>query len=226
MNRPRIIIAGLSGGSGKTIVSLGLARTWSRAGKSIRPFKKGPDYIDAQWLSLAAGAAATNLDSYLVPRPVLRALFRTRSAGYEGALIEGNRGIFDGKDTAGSCSTAELARIIEAPLVLVIDCTKMTRTAAALVRGMVDFEPGLRIAGVILNRTANNRHRAILRDAIEQHTGVPVLGALPKLRENPLPERHMGLISDQEFARTDAALDTAAELVAGQIDTGRLWEIA
>jgi cobyrinic acid a,c-diamide synthase len=226
MNGTRIIIAGLSGGSGKTIVSLGLARTWIRAGKTIRPFKKGPDYIDAKWLSLAAGATATNLDPYLVDKPLLRQLFRTRAASYDGALIEGNRGIYDGKDLAGSYSTAELARIIDAPVVLVMDCTKMTRTAAALVRGIVAFEPDIRIAGVILNRTANDRHRAILRDAIEHYTQVPVLGALPKLRTNPLPERHMGLISDQEYAMSHAALDTVADLIGNHVDTQRIWEIA
>jgi cobyrinic acid a,c-diamide synthase len=226
MNCPRIIIAGLSGGSGKTIVSLGLARVWTRSGKAIKPFKKGPDYIDARWLSLATGVTATNLDPYLVRKPVLRALFRSRAAAYDGALIEGNRGIFDGKDLAGSCSTAELARIIDAPVVLVIDCTKMTRTAAALVLGVVDFETDVRIAGVILNRTANDRHRAILRDAIEHYAGLPVLGALPKVRHNPLPERHMGLISDQEYAQSDSALDAVAELIASHVDVDRVWEIA
>jgi cobyrinic acid a,c-diamide synthase len=226
MHCPRVIIAGLSGGSGKTIVTLGLARAWVRSGIAVKPFKKGPDYIDAKWLSLAAGVTATNLDSYLLRKPMLRALFRTSMAGFEGALIEGNRGIFDGKDLSGSYSTAELARIIDAPVIVVMDCTKMTRTAAALVRGIIAFEPDVRIAGVILNRTANNRHRAILRDAIEQYAGVPVLGALPKIRHNPLPERHMGLISDQEYAMSGTALDTVADLIQEHVDTQRIWRIA
>jgi cobyrinic acid a,c-diamide synthase len=226
MQCPRIIIAGLNGGSGKTIISLGLARIWVRSGKALIPFKKGPDYIDAKWLGLAAGTSATNLDPYLLPKPVLRALFRTRMIGGEGALIEGNRGLFDGKDVAGSCSTAELARILDTPIILVMDCTKMTRTAAAVVRGMIAFEPGMHIAGVILNRTANDRHRAILRESIEQYIGVPVLGALPKLKRNPLPERHMGLISDQEYAASNEALDTVADLIGAHVDAARLWRIA
>ncbi|RJQ86522.1 MAG: cobyrinate a,c-diamide synthase [Desulfobacteraceae bacterium] len=226
MNCPRIIIAGLRGGSGKTIVSLGLTRMWVRSGKAVKPFKKGPDYIDAKWLSLAAGAAATNLDPFLLRKPVLRSLFWTSVGGYDGALIEGNRGIFDGKDLAGSYSTAELARIVDAPLLLVMDCTKMTRTAAAVVRGIIDFEPDVRIAGVILNRTANDRHRAIVRDAVEHYTGIPVIGALPRLKKNPLPERHMGLISDQEYALSAAALDEVADLVQKHVDVSRIWQIA
>jgi cobyrinic acid a,c-diamide synthase len=159
------------------ITSLGLVRCWVRLGKAVKPFKKDPDYIDAKWLSLAAGVPGTNLDPYLLRKPVLRSLFCTSAAPYEGALIEGNRGIFDGKDLHGSTSTAELVRIIDAPVVVVIDSTKMTRTAAALIRGVMDFEPDLRIAGVILNRIANDRHRAILCDAVEHYTGLPVLGA-------------------------------------------------
>ena len=223
---PRIIIAGLNGGSGKTIVSIGLARSWHRAGRAVKPFKKGPDYIDAKWLSLASGITATNLDLYLTPKPVMLSLFKSGAAAYDGALIEGNRGIYDGRDIAGSYSTAELARILDAPVVLVMDCTKMTRTAAAVVRGIIDFEPDVKIAGVILNRTANDRHRAVLREAITHYTGLPVLGALPKLRQNPLPERHMGLISDQEYAKSNQAIETVADFISGHVDISRIWELA
>ncbi len=223
---PRVVVAGVNGGSGKTIVSLGLVRAWVRAGRSVKPFKKGPDYIDAKWLSLAAGVPATNLDPYFLSKPMLRSLFLTGAASCECSVIEGNRGIFDGKDAAGSYSTATLARILDAPILLVMDCTKMTRTAAALVRGIMNFEPDVRIAGVILNRTANARHRSILKEVIEQYAGVPVLGALPKLKENPLPERHMGLISDQEYATSERALETAADIVEDHVDIARVWEIA
>ncbi len=223
---PRVVVAGLNGGSGKTIVSLGLVRAWVRSGRSVKPFKKGPDYIDAKWLSLAAGVPATNLDPYFLGKPMLRSLFLTGAASFECSVIEGNRGIFDGKDVAGSYSTATLARILDAPVVLVMDCTKMTRTAAALVKGIINFEPDVRIAGVILNRTANARHRSILKEAIEQYAGVPVLGALPKLKDNPLPERHMGLISDQEYATSERAIETAADIVEDHVDIAKVWEIA
>ncbi len=212
---PRIVLAGLSGGSGKTILSLGLCRALVRQGLAVRPFKKGPDYIDAKWLGLAAGVPACNLDPHLMPPDLLPALFAERMTGFDLAVVEGNRGIFDGRDVQGTLSTAELARQLKAPVVLVMDCTKMTRTAAAIVAGIAAFEPGLRLAGVVCNRTAGERHRSILRQAIERYTDVPVLGMLPKLPENPIPERHMGLWSDQELSEdVQAALDRLARVVS------------
>ncbi|WP_147818748.1 cobyrinate a,c-diamide synthase [Salidesulfovibrio onnuriiensis] len=228
---PRLLIAGLSGGTGKTIVSLGLARAWTRAGKSVRSFKKGPDYIDATWLGLASRRFCTNLDPYFLSGETLRSLVHERMQGCDVGLIEGNRGLFDGKDEQGSCSSSELARQLETPVVLAIDCTKMTRTVAAIVQGCAHFEPGLRLAGVICNRTAGERHRAILRRSIEEHTDVPVLGMLPKFRENPIPERHMGLMSDQEYDPAsygghDQALDAIADVVGEWLDLDALWRVA
>ncbi|MEZ7197343.1 cobyrinate a,c-diamide synthase [Pseudodesulfovibrio karagichevae] len=210
---PRILLAGLSGGTGKTIVSLALARAFSRSGLAVAPFKKGPDYIDAQWLALAADRPCSNLDPFFHSREVIRSLFFHRSKGADISLIEGNRGLFDGMDEQGSCSSAELARMIDCPVILAIDCTKMTRTVAAIVQGCAGFEPGLNLAGVILNRTAGERHRDVLRRSMEAYSDVPVLGMLPKMK-NPIPERHMGLMSDQEYdgsAHLDALADLAAE---------------
>ena len=225
-NFPRIILAGLSGGSGKTFVSAGLIRALSRRGLRVQPFKKGPDYIDASWLSHAARAKACNLDPFLLTPEVLCALFQEKAAGADISIIEGNRGLFDGKDREGTCSTAELARQLDAPVVLVLDATKMTRTAAAIVAGCRAFEPGLNLAGVILNRTAGERHRAILKDCIENLANVPVLGALPKVAENPIPERHMGLVSDQEHAGREQALDAMADIVEQWVDIERVLDIA
>ena len=223
---PRLIIAGLSGGSGKTIVSLGLARALARQGRKVKPFKKGPDYIDAAWLGLAAGAPATNLDQHFLTPDVLRALFLDRMAGWDLALIEGNRGLFDGKDVSGSCSTAELARVLRAPVVLVLDATKMTRTVAAVLSGLNSFEPGLRLSGVILNRTAGERHRRILADCIQTYTDVSVLGMLPKLGENPIPERHMGLMSSFELTDLTPVLDALAEVMEANVDLAALARLA
>ena len=223
---PRIILAGLSGGSGKTFVSAGLMRALTRRGLQVQPFKKGPDYIDASWLSLAARAQACNLDPFLLSQAVIASLFQEKAAKADLSIIEGNRGLFDGKDFAGTCSTAELARQLEAPVILVLDATKMTRTAAAIVAGCKAFEPGLNLAGVILNRTAGERHRNILKDCIEGLAGVPVLGALPKARHNPIPERHMGLVSDQEHADREQALDAIADTVAACVDLDRILAIA
>lgn len=223
---PRIILAGLSGGSGKTFVSIGLCRALSRRGLNVAPFKKGPDYIDASWLTHASRRAACNLDPFLLPAETIAALFQERAADADISVIEGNRGLFDGKDREGTCSTAELARQLSAPVVLVLDATKMTRTAAAVVAGCRAFEPGLNLAGVILNRTAGERHRRILKECIEGLAGVPVLGSLPKMGANPIPERHMGLVSDQEHEGREAALDAIADVVERWVDVARLVDVA
>ncbi len=225
-NRPRLVLAGLSGGAGKTIVTLGVCRALARRGRVIRPFKKGPDYIDASWLGLAAGREASNLDPFLMPPHRVRGLFFEKSDACDLSVIEGNRGLFDGKDLEGSCSTAELARLLDAPVVLILDATKMTRTAAAIVAGCAAFEPGLSLAGVICNRTAGERHRSILRRTIEHYTGIPVLGMLPRMSENPIPERHMGLVSDREHDRQEAVLDAVADFVADGVDLDRLLALA
>ncbi len=161
-----------------------------------------------------------------MPPEHVRGLFFEKSHGCDISVIEGNRGLFDGKDVAGSCSTAELARRLDAPVVLVLDATKMTRTAAAIVAGCAAFEPGLTLAGVICNRTAGERHRSILRQSIEHYTGVPVLGMLPKMPDNPIPERHMGLLSNREHAGHAAILDTVADFVAAGVDLDRLTALA
>jgi cobyrinic acid a,c-diamide synthase len=223
---PRLIISALSGGAGKTILSLGLARYWSQSGLSVKPFKKGPDYIDAVWLGRAAGQTATNLDPFFMQDRVLSRLFVEQAEGSDVALIEGNRGLFDGKDTNGSCSTSHLARLLQAPVLLILDCSKMTRTVAPIVQGCAMFEKDLHLGGVILNRTAGARHRSILRKCLEAYTDVPVLGALPKLDDTLIPERHMGLVSDREYAAEDAIAESARILgdwvdVEGILGVGR-----
>ncbi len=223
---PRLILAGLSGGAGKTIISLGLCRALTNIGLRVQPFKKGPDYIDAAWLGLAARRETSNLDPFMMPADSLVRLFLRESATADMALIEGNRGLFDGKDTSGSCSTAELAKLLQTPVVLIINCTKMTRTAAALVLGCRAFEPKLHLAGVILNRTAGPRHKTILRQCIEQYTDVPVVGILPKIKPDPIPERHMGLVSDQECAEAEATLSTLATIAQDCLDIETIRKIA
>lgn len=223
---PRLVVTGLSGGAGKTINSLGLVRAWTEAGQSVAPFKKGPDYIDACWLGLAAGRPAANLDPYFMEPGTIRSLFAHRAEGADIAVVEGNRGLFDGMDVDGSCSTAELARILGAPVLLAMDCTKMTRTAAAILSGIAGFEDGVRLGGVILNRTASERHRSILTRAIEHYTDVPVLGALPKISPDPIPERHMGLISNRELDGQEGILGNLARIMRENCDLERIWALA
>lgn len=214
---PRVILSGLSGGAGKTILSLGLARLWTEQGIKIKPFKKGPDYIDAVWLARAAEESCTNLDPFLMSDEQIQNLFFDKANPFDLSLIEGNRGLYDGKDIDGSCSTAHLARLLFSPVVVIVDCTKMTRTAAAVLKGIESFERGLNICGVVLNRTAGPRHRKILCQCIEEYTSLKVFGSLPKVREELIPERHMGLISDREY-EAGKAIDNLARVVSEWID--------
>ncbi|WP_022656624.1 cobyrinate a,c-diamide synthase [uncultured Desulfovibrio sp.] len=231
---PRLCVSALSGGGGKTLLSLGLARAVSAAGVAVKPFKKGPDYIDAAWLALAAGRPATNLDPFFLPPARLRALFvramSTAAGGGRDALglVEGNRGLFDGLDVEGSCSTAALARVLACPILLSLDCTKMTRTAAALVQGMLNFEAGLQFCGVVLNQVGSARHESVLRHALETYTDLAVLGALPRLAKNPLPERHMGIACHGDALAGDAQrrLDDLAALVRKHIDLAEVLSVA
>lgn len=226
MTSSRLIVAGLNGGTGKTILSLGLVRALHGRGLRVQPFKKGPDYIDAAWLGLAAERCTTNLDPFFLTPEQIRALFVETFVHADIAVIEGNRGLYDGRDVTGTCSTAELARILDTPVVLAMDCTKMTRTAAAILSGVASFEKDVRIAGVVLNRVAGERHRSILQQCIEEYTDVPVLGALPRLKKNPIPERHMGLVSDREFDGCRQGLDAVEALINEHIDVERVISLA
>lgn len=223
---PRIALTGVSGGAGKTILSLGLSRALSDRGLAVKPFKKGPDYIDAVWLGLAARNHAVNLDQYFLEPETLRSLFWESAQGFDAAVIEGNRGLFDGLDETGATSTADLARLLGAPVVLSLDCTKMTRTAAAVVKGLAEFEPDVNLAGVVLNRTAGERHRSVIIKSIERHTDVPVLGALPKISPDPIPERHMGLISNREYDEAGAVLSRLAGIIRDNCDLAGLLAVA
>ena len=229
----RLCVSALSGGGGKTLLSLGLARAFARRGVTVKPFKKGPDYIDAAWLGMAARQTAVNLDPHVLAPDRLRALFAhsLREAGAHApllALVEGNRGLFDGLDVAGSCSTAALARTLDCPLVLALDCTKMTRTAAALVRGVLAFEPGLTFAGLVLNQVGSARHESLLRRVLEEYTDLPVLGALPRMERNPLPERHMGIATSggRITPELDRLLEELGDFVEGHVDMPSVLEAA
>ena len=222
----RITFAALRGGSGKTIASLGITRALSNRGKTIAVFKKGPDYIDAAWLARAAGRQCCNLDPYLMSREAIIRSFLRRSAASDLAVIEGNRGLFDGVDLKGGFSTAQLARIIGSPVVLVVDCTKVTRTMAAMVCGCRDFDQGVNIIGVILNRVAGGRHEKMLKDSIEMYARLPVLGVIPRMKKDPLPMRHLGLTPADEYEGPDAALDLLADIAEKNVDLERLLRLA
>lgn len=205
-----LVVAGLAGGSGKSVVAVGLTAALARQGFRVAPFKKGPDYIDAGWLGMAAGQPCYNLDPYLMPWAVLRRSFLRHCQASDYAVVEGNRGLFDGVDLEGTCSTAELAVGLQLPVLLVVDCTKSTRTVAALVLGCRNFDPRLRLAGVVLNRIGTSRHESIVRQAVEHYTGIPVLGALPRSREDVFPQRHLGVTPGPEHDDAAGAIERLA----------------
>jgi len=223
---PRLVLTALRGGSGKTTITLGLLAAWRQRGRDVVPFKKGPDYIDPAWHALASGRPCYNLDPFFMGRDQMLYSLAHHTADAAGALIEGNRGLYDGLDAAGAFSTAELAKLIQAPVVLVVDCTMTTRTAAAIVLGCQKFDPEVDIRGVILNQIARPRHEGVLRASIEQYCGIPVLGALPRLKCAVFPERHMGLVPPQEHVAACQAVTTAQNLAEKYLDHERLWEIA
>ena len=225
--KPRLVVAALRGGAGKTLISLGLVAAWREYhGLRLVPFKKGPDYIDSGWLAMAAQQPCYNLDPFLMtPEEMLRS-FVLRSVRGDGSLIEGNRGLYDGVDIKGSFSTAELAKLLRAPVILIIDATKVTRTAAAQVMGCIHFDPEVEIAGVLLNQVAGKRHEEVLRGAIEHYCGVPVLGVIPRQNSNFFPERHLGLVPPQESDNIPEALAFATKRISQYVDLDSIWRIA
>jgi cobyrinic acid a,c-diamide synthase len=223
---PRLIIAALRGGSGKTIVSIGIIAALRGRGHSVAPFKKGPDYIDAGWLALAAGRPCYNLDTFLLDADSIRRSFCFHAPSFDVALIEGNRGLYDGIDLDGATSTAELAKLLRAPVVMCVDCTKTTRTMAAVISGCVQFDPDASIRGVILIRVAGSRHESILRRSIEHYSGVPVIGAVPKLGRQIFPERHMGLVPTPEHGWAADSIQSIARIAAQHIDLEALMRLA
>ncbi len=225
---PRLMFAGLSGDSGKTIVSLSTLAALRRRGLTTAVFKKGPDYIDAAWLSSVAGRVCRNLDTYMVPEATVRSSFVHAARGAQLAVIEGNRGLFDGFDVDGTHSTAGLAKLLQAPVILVVPATKVTRTLAALVHGCQTFDPDVNIAGVILNKVAGPRHAEILKQSIERFCRIPVLGSIPKLGSDAdlIPGRHLGLIPPAEAGLDDTLDEKLVAIAETHLNLDRLVAIA
>ncbi len=223
---PRLLLTALRGGAGKTTLTLGLLAAWRAEGRRVIPFKKGPDYIDPAWHAMAAGEASHNLDPFLMGGDQIKGIVLRYARAADALLIEGNRGLFDGLDAQGTYSTAELAKLLKTPVVLVVDCTMTTRTAAALVLGCQRFDPQVMLTGVILNQVARPRHEAILRSSIEQYCGIPVLGAVPRLKCAVFPERHMGLVPPPEHRGALRAVQAAQELAERYLDLAGLWNAA
>jgi len=223
---PRVALAALRGGSGKTLLALGLISHWREKELKVSPFKKGPDFIDAAWLTFAAGRSCHNLDPFLMTDRQIINSFCSNSVDADISLIEGNRGVFDGVDLNGGFSTAKLGKLLKTPVILIVDVTMATRTIAAVVMGCQRFDPDLHIAAVILNRVAGLRQESIVRNSIEHYCGIPVIGSVPKLKEDLLPERHMGLIPYQESDDAGRAITWTRKVVDENLDLKTIWKLA
>jgi cobyrinic acid a,c-diamide synthase len=222
---PAIVVAAPASGSGKTTVATGLMGALRQAGHRVAPFKVGPDYIDPGYHALAAGRPGRNLDPVLVGDELIAPLYRHGCVGSDIAVVEGVMGLFDGRIDGtmtgpATGSTAHVAAILGAPVILVVDARGQSHSVAALLHGFATFDESTRIAGVILNRVGSQRHANVLRQACE-HAGVPVLGAIPRSDELIVPSRHLGLVTAVEHGdRARSAVAAMTALVAAHVDIG------
>lgn len=225
MQMPRLVIAGTHSGCGKSSVAMGLLRALTRRGLRPQPFKVGPDFIDPSLLARAAGRSARTLDSWMLPHSTVLELFARGCSGADVAVIEGMMGLYDGHGGTGDDgSTAEVARLLGAPVVLVVDVGGSVRSAAATALGFAAFDPQVTIAGVIANRAGGTRHVEMLRDAL-QSSGLSLLGAIPWDDRLRIPERHLGLVPAPE-APPDAVIEALSDSVLSHVDLDALLRIA
>ncbi|MFD3702949.1 cobyrinate a,c-diamide synthase [Nocardia sp. NPDC058658] len=224
MSAPAVVIAAPASGSGKTTLATGLIGALRRAGHQVAPFKVGPDYIDPGYHGLAAGRPGRNLDPVLVGEDRVVPLYRHGAQGCDIAIVEGVMGLFDGRidenrtDAIAEGSTAQVAGLLGAPVVLVVDARGHSQSLAALLHGFATYDSSVRLGGVILNRVGSERHEQVLRAACDR-VGLPVLGALPRMTELEVPSRHLGLIPAVEHGvAATAAVDAMTELVAAHVD--------
>ncbi len=214
---PRLVIAAPSSGSGKTTVATGLMAAFAARGLAVSPHKVGPDYIDPGYHALATGRVGRNLDAYLCGPELIGPLFLHGARGCDIAVVEGVMGLYDGAAGEGElASTAHVAKLLRAPVVLVVDASSQSRSVAALVHGFASWDPRVRVGGVILNKVASDRHEELLREALDS-AGVPVLGVLRRVAQVDTPSRHLGLVPAAE--RRAAALDAVAAM-AEQVRVG------
>jgi cobyrinic acid a,c-diamide synthase len=218
----RFLISAAHKSSGKTSVSIGLCAALARRGARVQPFKKGPDYIDPLWLGQASGHACHNLDFQVQSPNEIDALFRRHAAGADVVLVEGNKGLHDGLDVAGSDSNAALARQLGLPVVLVLDVRGTIRGVAPLLLGYRQFDPDVKIAGVILNFVGGPRHEGKLRAVIERYVDLPVFGTIQRDAALTIGERHLGLVPANEAAAAGTLIARLAEALEAQVDIDAL----
>jgi cobyrinic acid a,c-diamide synthase len=227
MNNSRLIIAGSRSGVGKTTLSLGLMAALTKRGYQVQPYKVGPDYIDPGFHTLITGNESYNLDSYFLGEDGVKNLFISSSVKSDISIIEGVMGLFDGKGKKGVSSTAEIAKTLQAPVILIIDAGKMAQSGAALAYGYKKYDPSLNIQGVILNNIVSLRHYRLLKEAIEDEpVNLEVMGYIPRQKELALPERHLGLVPTQESKKLEAFIDDLIQLIENNIDLEKVLNLA
>lgn len=215
---PQLLLSAAHKSSGKTTITLGLCAALARSGLRVQPFKKGPDYIDPMWLGRAAGRPCFNLDFHTMAHEELRRFFVRHSDDSDITIIEGNMGLFDSLDVEGLGSNAEMAKLLEAPVVLVLDVKGATRSIVPIILGFRQFDPQLNIAGLILNKVAGKRHEERLREVIAHYCDIPILGAIHRDERLAIDERHLGLIPSNEASEVEAKLSEIADIIASQVD--------
>lgn len=225
---PRLVIAALQSGTGKTTIATGLMTALARRGVTIQPYKVGPDYIDPTYHTVATGRISRNLDGWMCPPETIAALMARSSQGADIALIEGVMGLFDGAGVTSEVgSTAQMAKWLEAPVLLVVDARGMARSIGALLQGMTGFDPDLQIAGVVFNNVGSESHYRLLCEAVRAYApGVEPLGWLPKQAAIRAPERHLGLVPSYEQPQVAAYLESLSALIGQQIDLDAVLALA
>ena len=223
---PRLLISAVRKSSGKTMFSVGLGAALRQRVDTLRMYKKGPDYIDPMWHTLASGYPCHNLDTWLMGEAACLAALHAHSPPGALSLIEGNMGLHDGMELDGRHSSAHLATLLSAPVLLVLDASGMNRNIAAVVHGMMHFDPRVRVGGVVLNNVRGPRQEQKQREAITQLCGVPVLGALPRLDAPPVLERHLGLLTTEESAEAADVVAQMAALVKAHVDLDAVLTLA
>jgi len=223
---PHLLLSAAHKSSGKTTITLGICAALARSGLTIQPFKKGPDYIDPMWLGQAAGRPCYNLDFHTMGPEEIHTFFARHSTKSDLAIIEGNMGLFDSLDIEGRESNAEMAKLLHAPVVLVLDVKGATRSIVPIILGFQQFDPELNIAGLILNKVAGKRHESRLREVIAHYCDIPVLGAIHRDARLTIDERHLGLIPSNEASEVAAKLNEISEIIAGQVDLNALQALA
>lgn len=223
---PRIVIGACQGRSGKTTITLGLLKALKDKGLKVQAFKRGPDYIDPSWHTFASGSVSRNLDAFMMDKTDLVNSFIDHAEDADISIVEGAMGLFDGLDLEGSGSTAQIAYLIDAPVILVVNCQRMTRSVAALINGVVDFDSRINVAGVILNNVARKRHHHILKDVIGKYCKIPIVGIIPRNTDIVIPDRHLGLIPAGEQDELKEKVDKLGQLIAENVDLDMLMKIA